>query len=74
MTCDVQSYNLHSTTSLFFSPKICDFEVAEELHGDAASDANKAGNCQWTHFGNVGGGGKCVDAKAVNRLDSVEVR
>ena len=66
------------------SPKICDFEVAEELQDDdaaaAAAAAAVAGlkvagdGMKWMRFGNVGGAGKSVNAKAVNRLDSVEVR
>jgi hypothetical protein len=69
--------------SLHFSPKLCDFEVAEELQDDdAAASAAAAAiaglkmagdGIKWKRFGNVGGSGKGVDAKAVNRLDSVEV-
>jgi hypothetical protein len=69
--------------SLVISPRLCDFEVAEELQ-DAATEAAVAAaaaagikvlekSTQWMRFGSIGGAGRAVDSKAVNRQDSVEV-
>jgi hypothetical protein len=76
----------NSLCNLIFDlrPKACDFEVAEELQDEisaaAAAAAAAAGlkmesvGTKWIRFGSVGGAGKPVNPKAVNRLDSVEVR
>lgn len=69
--------------SLFLSPKLCDFEVAEELLDETSAAAAAAAaatglkletSTKWLRFGSVGGAGAPVNPRAVNRVDSVEVR
>jgi hypothetical protein len=81
--CDVMWWFRFSLAFwLHVSPKICDFEVAEELQDDEAKAAAAAASAlglsaatttKWMRFGNVGNSGAAVNPKAVNRVDSVEV-
>jgi hypothetical protein len=57
--------------------------VAEELQDEASAAAAAAAaatgikveiGTKWLRFGSVGGAGGSVNPKAVNRVDSVEVR